>query len=163
MTSSRGCHDDTENTTITRIGTLIYAAVNGSRLTLTNFLTTTLWWQGTAGNNRVLRNRQHATKPSRELLHRALWFIGANGSVQDRFWYEGGSWSGFELAAAGSASRTAPLAALSRQTNTMELWFAASDGSLSDQYWYEDQVYDCAFCNDGTCQCAILKESPPLK
>jgi hypothetical protein len=35
-----------------------------------------------------------------------VWWVGANGSVQDAFWYEGGQWQRFELAPAGSASVT---------------------------------------------------------
>ncbi|EEM32055.1 hypothetical protein bthur0003_54400 [Bacillus thuringiensis serovar thuringiensis str. T01001] len=33
-----------------------------------------------------------------------VWWIGANGSVQDAYWYEGSQWKQFELAPAGSAS-----------------------------------------------------------
>ncbi|MED7948902.1 hypothetical protein PUR56_08845, partial [Streptomyces sp. BE303] len=43
-----------------------------------------------------------------------VFFVGGNGSVQDRFWYEGGTWQGFELAPAGSASTHTGVAAVSR-------------------------------------------------
>ncbi|PEE02922.1 hypothetical protein CON86_28420, partial [Bacillus pseudomycoides] len=33
-----------------------------------------------------------------------VWWIGANGSVQDAFWYEGQPWRRQEIAPAGSAS-----------------------------------------------------------
>ena len=33
-----------------------------------------------------------------------LWWVGADGSVQGAFWYEGGHWQRYELAPAGSAS-----------------------------------------------------------
>ncbi|WP_040948899.1 hypothetical protein [Gorillibacterium massiliense] len=33
-----------------------------------------------------------------------VWWIGANGSVQDAYWYEGADWQRFELAPAGSAA-----------------------------------------------------------
>ncbi|MEH2009651.1 hypothetical protein, partial [Nostoc sp.] len=33
-----------------------------------------------------------------------VWWIAANGSIQDAYWYEGSQWQRFELAPAGSAS-----------------------------------------------------------
>ncbi|PGM63524.1 hypothetical protein CN947_08845, partial [Bacillus cereus] len=35
-----------------------------------------------------------------------VWWIGANGSIQDAFWYTGQQWKRFEIAPAGSASIT---------------------------------------------------------
>ncbi|MFE2728946.1 hypothetical protein ACFXHB_41925, partial [Kitasatospora sp. NPDC059327] len=66
-----------------------------------------------------------------------LWFVGANGSVQDHYWYEGSNWQGFELAPAGSASTNGGIAAVSRIPNSMELWFVGANGSVQDHYWYE--------------------------
>jgi len=48
--------------------------------------------------------------------------IGANGSVQDAFWYQGGQWQRFELAPAGSASTSGGIAAVSRIPSSMEVW-----------------------------------------
>jgi len=42
-----------------------------------------------------------------------LFYIGANGAVQDRFFYDGSPWNGFELAPPGSASTTGAITALS--------------------------------------------------
>ena len=65
------------------------------------------------------------------------WWIGADGSVQDAFWYEGANWQRFELAPAGSASTTGSIAAVSRIPNSMELWWIGSNGSVQGAYWYE--------------------------
>ncbi|MGW2617022.1 hypothetical protein ACWCZB_19715, partial [Streptomyces sp. NPDC001500] len=66
-----------------------------------------------------------------------LWYVGADGSVQDRFWYEGANWQGFELAPAGSASTTGSITAVSRIAGSMELWWIGADGSVQGAYWYE--------------------------
>ena len=56
-----------------------------------------------------------------------LWWIGADGSVQDRYYYDGSGWNGFTLAAAGSAlvqlGSGPAITAVSRASNTMEVWF----------------------------------------
>ncbi|WP_405015893.1 hypothetical protein OHV05_01365 [Kitasatospora sp. NBC_00070] len=66
-----------------------------------------------------------------------VWFVGANGSVQDRYWYEGSPWQSFELAPAGSAATTGGVAAVSRIPGSMEVWFVGPNGSVQDRYWYE--------------------------
>ncbi|MBX3066108.1 MAG: hypothetical protein KF726_24225 [Anaerolineae bacterium] len=66
-----------------------------------------------------------------------LWWIGSNGSVQGAFWYEGGQWTRYELAPAGSASTTAGITAISRVPNSMELWWIGSNGSVQGAFWYE--------------------------
>jgi hypothetical protein len=65
------------------------------------------------------------------------WWIGANGSIQDAYWYEGSSWQRFELAPAGSASTTGGITAVSRIPNSMEVWWIGVDGSVQAAYWYE--------------------------
>jgi hypothetical protein len=65
------------------------------------------------------------------------WWIGANGSVQDAFWYEGGAWQRFELAPAGSASASGAIAAVSRIPGSMELWWITSAGAVQGAFWYE--------------------------
>jgi hypothetical protein len=32
-----------------------------------------------------------------------IWWIGANGSVNDNYWYDGGTWNGFQIAPPGSS------------------------------------------------------------
>ena len=66
-----------------------------------------------------------------------VWWIGANGSVRDAFWYEGGQWQQFELAPAGTASTTGGITAVSRIPNSMEVWWIGTNGSVQDAYWYE--------------------------
>ena len=66
-----------------------------------------------------------------------VWYVGGNGSVQDRYWYDGGQWQGFELAPAGSAATTGGIKAVSRIPNSMELWYVGANGSIQDRYWYE--------------------------
>lgn len=66
-----------------------------------------------------------------------LWYVGADGSVQDRYWYDTGNWQGFELAPAGSAAPGSSIAAVSRVPSSMELWWVAPNGSVQGSYWYE--------------------------
>jgi hypothetical protein len=66
-----------------------------------------------------------------------LWYVGADRSVQDWFWYEGNQWQNYPLAPAGSASANSSIAAVSRASNTMELWFQGADGSVQDAFWYD--------------------------
>jgi hypothetical protein len=68
-----------------------------------------------------------------------MWFIGADGSVQDRFWYEGRNWEGFTLAPRGSASTSGSITAVSRIPGSMEVWWIGDDGSVQAAYWYEGQ------------------------
>jgi hypothetical protein len=65
------------------------------------------------------------------------WWIGADGSVQDAYWYEGGQWQRYELAPAGSASTSGGITAVSRIPNSMEIWWVGANGSVQDAYWYE--------------------------
>jgi hypothetical protein len=67
-----------------------------------------------------------------------MWFVGANGSVQDHYWYEGGAWQSFELAPAGSASLSGGIARVSRIPDSMEMWFVGANGSVQDHFWYAD-------------------------
>jgi len=66
-----------------------------------------------------------------------LWWVGANGSIQDNYWYDGSPWNRFELASAGSASPSSGIAAVSRISNSMELWHVGANGSIQDNYWYD--------------------------
>jgi hypothetical protein len=66
-----------------------------------------------------------------------LWYVAPNGSVQDKFWYDGTNWNGFELAPAGSASPAGGIAAVSRIPGSMEVWWIGQDGSVQGAYWYD--------------------------
>ncbi len=66
-----------------------------------------------------------------------VFYVGANGSVQDCFWYDGHPWQRFELAPAGSASTSGGIAAVSRVPGSMEIFYSGADGSLQDCYWYD--------------------------
>jgi hypothetical protein len=69
-----------------------------------------------------------------------VWWIGANGSVQAAFWYEGAQWQRYELAPAGSASINAGITAVSRIPASMEVWWTGVNGSVRDAFWYPDVV-----------------------
>ena len=78
-----------------------------------------------------------ASRPYPESLKRWYWWIGANGSIQDAFWYEGGQWSRFDLATAGRASINGDVTVVSRMPNTMEAWWIGFDGSVVDSFYYD--------------------------
>jgi hypothetical protein len=68
-----------------------------------------------------------------------VWWICQDGSVWDAYFYDGAQppWNQFQLAGPGSASPTGGIAALSRQSNTMEVWWVRPDGGIQDAYWYD--------------------------
>jgi hypothetical protein len=65
-----------------------------------------------------------------------MWYVGAQGSIEDSFWYEGNNWQHFQLAPPGSAS-LGGIAAVSRIANSMELWYVGNQGSIEDSFWYD--------------------------
>ena len=66
-----------------------------------------------------------------------IWWVGANGSIQCAYWYEGQEgWRRYELAPAGSASSNGSIAAVSRIPNSMEIWWVGANGSVKDGFWY---------------------------
>jgi hypothetical protein len=78
-----------------------------------------------------------------------VWWIGANGSVQDAFWYEGAQWQRFELAPPGAASTNGGITAVSRIKNSMEVCWAGGDGSVQDSFWYDQVFQDTAIFDSG--------------
>jgi hypothetical protein len=66
-----------------------------------------------------------------------VWWIGANGSVQDAFWYDNSTWQRFELAPAGSAATMGGITAVSRIPGSMEVWWIGANGSIKDAFWYD--------------------------
>ena len=79
------------------------------------------------GASAPLFEPRQITAVSRASNTMELWWIGADGSVQDRYYYDGSGWNGFTLAAAGSAlvhlGSGPAITAVSRASNTMEVWF----------------------------------------
>ena len=72
-----------------------------------------------------------------------LWFVGANGSVQDKFWYDGSPWNGFELAPAGAASTSGwdrGGGAGSRTAWSCGSW--GPNGSVQDKFWYDGSPWN---------------------
>ena len=63
-----------------------------------------------------------------------LWYVGAQGSIEDCFWYDGGNWQAFQLAPPASASLTSGVAAVSRISNSMEMWYVGLQGSIEDRF-----------------------------
>jgi hypothetical protein len=66
-----------------------------------------------------------------------VWYVGAEGSIEDSFWYDGGTWQHFQLAPPASASLTGGIAAVSRISNSMEVWHVGLQGSIEDHFWYD--------------------------
>src|SRR5260370_41660924 len=66
-----------------------------------------------------------------------VWGIGADGLVNDAYWYDGSSWQMFQLAPPGSASSNGGITAVSRIPNSMEVWWIGADGSVQDAFWYD--------------------------
>ena len=63
-----------------------------------------------------------------------VFWTGPNGSVQDRYYYDGSGWNGFTLSGA-FASTIGGVAALSRDPRCMAVWWIDSDGSMQDANW----------------------------
>src|SRR5215831_12983444 len=59
-----------------------------------------------------------------------VFWIGPEGTVQDKNYYDGRGWAGFTLAGPNAASLTGGIAAVSRSSNTIEIFYIGSDGSV---------------------------------
>jgi len=67
-----------------------------------------------------------------------IWYVGADGSVQQKHW--SGAWSApYVLAGPQSAAGSTGLSAVARGRagNTIELWWIGADYSVQDAYWYD--------------------------
>jgi hypothetical protein len=76
-----------------------------------------------------------------------VWWVGANRSVQNASWYEGGQWQRIEIAHVGKASGTGSIVAVSRIPQSTEVWWIGADGSVQGVSWYEGsqrQQYELA-------------------
>jgi hypothetical protein len=84
---------------------------------------------------------RHISVVSRASNTMEVFWIGADGSIQDRFYYDGSGWNGFTLYPAGSAlglgSPAGGITVVSRAWNTMEVWWIGQDYSVQDAYWYQ--------------------------
>ncbi|MEH2025357.1 hypothetical protein, partial [Nostoc sp.] len=67
-----------------------------------------------------------------------VFWMGADGSIQDAYWYENAGWQRFELAPPGSASTNGGITSVSRIPSSMEVFWIGADGSIQDAYWYEN-------------------------
>jgi hypothetical protein len=59
-----------------------------------------------------------------------VWYIGANNSVQDRYYFDGAGWKGFALAGANSAQSA--IAAVAPSANAMSVTWNAYGQSWLD-------------------------------
>jgi hypothetical protein len=70
-----------------------------------------------------------------------LFWIGRDGSIQDRYFYDGAGWNGFTLGPPGSASTSlspgGQISAVSKASNTMEVWWIGRDNSVQDRYYFD--------------------------
>jgi hypothetical protein len=67
-----------------------------------------------------------------------VFFIGRDGSIQDKYYYDGSGWGGFTLAPAGSATTyEGAVSAVSRASNTMEMWYIGANNSVQDDYYFD--------------------------
>jgi hypothetical protein len=72
-----------------------------------------------------------------------VFWVGADGSVQDAYWYENATWQRLAppLASPGSASTSGGITVASRKPETMEVFWIGSDGSVQDAFWYENATW----------------------
>ena len=64
-----------------------------------------------------------------------LWYVGADGSIQDKYWYEGGNWGGFPLAT--GASLGASVGAVTRRSDALEVFYEGLLGSIEHATYTE--------------------------
>jgi hypothetical protein len=96
---------------------------------------------GTSTPNYVPRQITALSRASNTM---EVWWIGKDGSIQDRYFYDMVGWNGFTLAPAGSAYSGIPagaITAVSRASNTMEVWWIGRDHSVQDAYWCAGQPW----------------------
>ena len=89
---------------------------------------------------------RHLSVVSRASTTMEVFWIGEDGSIQDRYYDDGSGWNGFTLAPPGSAlglgSPAGAIAAVSRASNTMEVWWMGRDASVQDAYWFAGSVWN---------------------
>ena len=81
-----------------------------------------VWKQFEIGSTRAAAISSKIAAVSRIPNSLEIWWVGANGSVQDAFWYEGqDGWRQFEIAPAGSASPRGASCPVSRRKRSQRL------------------------------------------
>jgi hypothetical protein len=70
-----------------------------------------------------------------------LWWVGALGSIEGAFWYQGSTWQRYQIAPVGSATAAGGMAAVSRVPTSMELWWVGALGSIEGAFWYEGSTW----------------------
>jgi hypothetical protein len=91
-----------------------------------------------------------------------VFFIGRDGSIQDRYYYDGSGWNGFTLAPAGSATTyEGAISAVSRASNTMEVWYIGADNSVQDRYYFDGAGWNAfTLAGANSAQSAIAAVAP---
>jgi len=102
-----------------------------------------------------------------------LFITGYDGVVYTSWWAAGSDWSGINnnwRPIGGYFPPSSPVAAVSRNPNQLDLFITGNDGLVYTSWWtagsdwsginnnwrlidFYPTVYNCAHCNDGTCQC----------
>lgn len=70
-----------------------------------------------------------------------IWWVGARGSIEGAYWYEGGNWGRHQIAPDNAASLEGGVTAVSRSRNTMEIWWIGQNGSIDNAFWYEGAAW----------------------
>ena len=110
---------------------------DGGRYTLTFEAKNPFWRQFELAPAESISGNGSIVAVSRIPNSMEIWWVGANGSVQGAYWYEGQQgWRRYELAPAGSASLNGGITAVSRIPNSMEIWWVGANGSIQDAFWY---------------------------
>jgi Fungal fucose-specific lectin len=91
-----------------------------------------------------------------------VFYVGHDGSIQDRYYYDGSGWNGFTLAPAGSASTyEGAISAVSRASNTMEVWYIGADNSVQDRYYFDGAGWNAfTLAGANSAQSAIAAVAP---
>jgi hypothetical protein len=94
-----------------------------------------------------------------------VFWIGRDGSVQDRYFYDGAGWNGFTLAPTGSAlaslSPGGQITAVSKASNTMEVWFIGRDNSVQDRYYFDGWGWNgFTLSGPGSAESALASVAP---
>lgn len=75
---------------------------------------------------------------SRKSGHMEVWWVGPNGSIEGRYWYDDvNRWQSYQLAPDGSAVPGSSIYAQSRIPNVMNMWWIGPNGSIEGCYWVE--------------------------
>jgi hypothetical protein len=91
-----------------------------------------------------------------------VFYIGRDGSIQDKYYYDGSGWGGFTLAPAGSATTyEGAISAVSRASNTMEVWYIGASNSVQDSYYFDGSGWSgFTLSGPNTAQGAIAAVAP---